>query len=66
MAHAKGTLTEMTIMMRRFTIICLSAALFAVGLLTIVERSDRPARGNPFGVEAPCPQPDGSQCRMGI
>ena len=63
MAQAKRTLTEMTTMMRRFTIICLSAALFAVGLLTIVERYERPVRGISFSADRPCPQPDGSQCR---
>lgn len=58
-------MTEMTTIMRRFTIICLSAALFAVGLLTIVER-ERPSRGNLFSLEASCPQQDGGQCRTGI
>jgi hypothetical protein len=56
----------MIIMMRRFTIICLSAALFAVGLLTIVERYERPARGNLFSLGSSCEQQDGSQCRTGI
>jgi hypothetical protein len=63
MAHAKETSIEMTTMMRRFTIICLSAALFAVGLLTIVDRYERPLRGMSYGVDRPCPQLDGSQCR---
>jgi hypothetical protein len=56
----------MIIMMRRFTIICLSAALFAVGLLTIVERNDRPVRGNLSSLESSCRQQDGGQCRTGI
>lgn len=56
-------MTEMTIMMRRFTIICLSAALFAVGLLTIVEQHERPGRSVTFSADHPCPQLDGGQCR---
>lgn len=56
----------MTIMMRRFTIICLSAALFAIGLLTIVESHDRPAHVGQFDLGAPCPQPQGTQCRTKI
>jgi hypothetical protein len=52
-----------TIMLRRFAILCLSFALFAVGFWLIVDNHRRPARIGQFNLAAPCPQPDGFQCR---
>lgn len=51
---------------RRFAIICLSAALFAVGLLTIVQSHARPAHFGQYDLTAPCPQPQGVQCKAKI
>ncbi len=55
-----------TIMARRFAIICLTFALFAIGLWTLVENSKRPAHIGQFDLAAPCPQPAGTGCKARI
>lgn len=53
----------MTILARRFTIICLAMSVFAAGLTMIVQHSDRRSPFNTIGLSAPCPQPSGIHCR---
>ena len=55
-----------TTLARRFAIICLTFALFAIGLLTIVENHARQPHIGQFDLRAPCPQPQGIQCRTRI
>lgn len=57
----------MTIIARRFTIICLVMGIFAVSLAMIVQHSER--RNTTFGaigLSAPCPQPTGLYCRTAL
>jgi hypothetical protein len=53
----------MTILARRFTILCLAMSVFAVGLAMVVQKSDRRSPANAIGLGAPCPQPAGIHCR---
>jgi hypothetical protein len=54
----------MTILARRFTIICLAMGVFAAGLTMVVQHSDkRSPFTNAIGLNAPCPQPAGIHCR---
>ena len=56
----------MTTLLRRFTIICLTFAVFALAMVMAVNsQSHRPARSQ-FGLNAPCPQPAGIHCTSNI
>lgn len=56
----------MTIIARRFTIICLIMSLFAVGLTMAVEKSARRNHAGVIGLSAPCPQPSGIHCKASL
>ena len=56
----------MSILARRFTIICLIMSLFAVGLTVVVESSTRRSQLGAIGLSAPCPQPSGVHCRASL
>jgi len=56
----------MTIIARRFTIICLIMSLFAVGLSVAVESSTRHGHIGAIGLNAPCPQPSGLHCKASL
>ena len=56
----------MTILARRFTIICLAMGIFAAGLSMVVQSSDRRAPGHAIGLGAACPQPSGLYCRVAL
>ena len=56
----------MTILARRFTIICLAMGVFAAGLTMVVQHSDRRNPVNAIGLSAPCPQPAGIYCRAAL
>jgi hypothetical protein len=56
----------MTIIARRFTIICLIMSLFAVGLSVAVESSTRRGYVSAIGLNAPCPQPSGIRCKASL
>lgn len=56
----------MTILARRFTIICLAMGVFAAGLSMVVQNSDRRSPTNAMGLSAPCPQPSGIHCRVAL
>ena len=56
----------MTIIARRFTIICLIMSLFAVGLTMAVENSARRNNIGVTGLSAPCPQPSGMHCKASL
>jgi hypothetical protein len=58
--------TDMTILARRFTIICLFMGLFAVGLTMVVQQGERRSQTGAIGLTAPCPQPPGLQCRASL
>jgi hypothetical protein len=51
-------------MARRFAIICLTSALFAFGLWSLVESNKRPAHIGQFNVAGPCLQSQGLQCKV--
>lgn len=53
----------MTVLARRFTILCLAMSVFAVGLTMVVQKSDCRSPVNAIGLSAPCPQPTGIHCR---
>lgn len=53
----------MTILARRFTIVCLAMSIFAIGLTMVIQKSDRRGPINAIGLSAPCPQPPGIHCR---
>lgn len=55
-----------TIMARRFAILCLTSMLFALGLWWVVDSHKRPAHFGQFELSAPCPQPQGLQCKTRI
>jgi hypothetical protein len=55
-----------TILVRRFAILCLSFALFAIGFWMIVDSHERPAHIGQFNLDAPCPQPQGVACKARI
>jgi hypothetical protein len=55
-----------SIMLRRFAILCLSFALFAVGFWLIVDSHQRPTHIGQFELGAPCPQPQGILCKTRI
>lgn len=57
---------EMTIIARRFTIICLVMGVFAAGLTMVVQNSERRSQIGAIGLSAPCPQPAGTHCRAGL
>jgi hypothetical protein len=56
----------MTIIARRFTIICLIMGLFAAGLTVAVESSSRRNHSGLIGLSAPCPQPSGIYCKASL
>ena len=56
----------MTIMARRFTILCLAMSVFAVGLTMVVQHSERRGPFSTIGLAAPCPQPSGVHCRAAL
>ena len=56
----------MTIIARRFTIICLIMSLFAVGLTMAVENGARRNHIGAVGLNAPCPQPLGVHCKASL
>ena len=56
----------MTIMARRFTILCLTMSVFAVGLTMVVQHSERRGPFKAIGLSAPCPQPSGLFCRSAL
>ncbi|UVC10399.1 hypothetical protein IHQ71_07280 [Rhizobium sp. TH2] len=56
----------MTIIARRFTIICLIMSLFAVGLTAAVESSGKRNHVGVIGLSAPCPQPSGIHCKASL
>jgi hypothetical protein len=58
--------TDMTILARRFTILCLAMSVFAVGLTMVVQKSDRRGRVDAIWLSAPCPQPAGIHCRAAL
>lgn len=57
---------NMTILARRFTILCLAMSVFAVGLTMVVQKSDRRSPVNAIGLNAPCPEPAGIHCRTAL
>lgn len=56
----------MTILARRFTILCLAMGAFAAGLTMVVQHSDRRGPVNAIGLGTPCPQPTGIYCRVAL
>ena len=52
----------MTILMRRFAIVCLTFAIFAISLSMAV--NSHPRRTANLGLGAPCPQPAGIHCSV--
>lgn len=52
----------MTILMRRFAIICLTFAVFAITMSMMVNTQSR--RTAELGLGAPCPQPTGVHCTL--
>ena len=56
----------MTILARRFTIICLVMSIFAVGFTMVVEYSDRRTPRNAIGLGAPCTQTLAIDCRIAL
>lgn len=58
--------TDMTILARRFTIICLAMGVFAAGLTMVVQHSERRHSINVMGLSAPCPHPSGIYCRAAL
>ena len=56
----------MTILARRFTILCLAMVVFAAGLTMVVQHGDRRGPLNTIGLAAPCPQPAGIYCRAAL
>ena len=56
----------MTILARRFTILCLAIGVFAAGLAMVVEHSDRRGPANTLGLNVSCPQTMGVHCRAAL
>lgn len=56
----------MTIIARRFTILCLVMGIFALGLTMVVENSARRGQASIMELGAPCPQPSGTHCRVSL
>ena len=56
----------MSILARRFTILCLAVGVFAVGLTMVVQKADRRSPVNAIGLSAPCPEPAGISCRAAL
>lgn len=56
----------MTILARRFTILCLIMSVFAVALTMVVQSADRRSPSHTLGLSAPCPQPAGIHCRVSL
>lgn len=56
----------MTILARRFTILCLIMSVFAVALTMVIESADRRSPIRTIGLSAPCPQPTGIHCRVAL
>lgn len=54
----------MTILMRRFAIVCLSFAVFAIAMTMAVNSQSHRMASNHTGLAAPCPQPAGIHCTM--
>jgi hypothetical protein len=53
----------MTILLRRFTILCLTFVVFALVMVMTINNTARRTGLVPFGLDAPCPQPSGIHCR---
>jgi hypothetical protein len=59
-------MTTMTILARRFTILCLGMAVFAVGLTMVIQHSDRRAPLNSIGLSATCSPAGSFHCRFSL
>lgn len=55
---------ETHVLARRFTIICLSAMIFAFALAALVDSAARPARAFETGKLQTCPMPRGVSCAL--
>ena len=53
---------EITVLARRFTIICLMAMIFAFAFAALIESAARPARAFELGKLQSCPMPRGAAC----
>jgi hypothetical protein len=53
----------MSILARRFTILCLAMAVFAAGLAVVVQRVERRSPHKLIGFSALCIQPAALHCR---
>jgi|EndMetStandDraft_2_1072991.scaffolds.fasta_scaffold605937_2 hypothetical protein len=58
--------TDMTILARRFTILCLAICVFAAGLAMVVQHSDRRGNANAIGLNVSCPQAAAIHCRAAL
>jgi hypothetical protein len=56
----------MTVIARRFAIVCLVMGLFAAGLTMVVENGSRRGQASVMELSAPCPQPSGVHCRASL
>lgn len=56
----------MTILARRFTILCLVMGLFAMGFTMVVQHGTRRGQASLMELSAPCPQPSGIHCRASL
>ena len=56
----------MTILARRFSILCLAMVLFAVGLTIVVDNSQRRSPFKAISLSAPCSQTSGLHCRVSL
>ncbi|SMD11278.1 hypothetical protein [Rhizobium sp. RU36D] len=56
----------MDTLMRRFTIICLTMAIFALGLSALVAQNDRSPKRVHFGTAAPCLHPASPHCVVAL
>lgn len=56
----------MTILARRFAVICLAMGVFAAGLTMVVQHSDRRGTANAIGFKVSCPQAAGIHCRAAL
>jgi len=60
---SRDTTMMTTILIRRFAILCLGFALFAVGFWLIVDSHERPARIGQFNFTATCTLVQDIKCR---
>lgn len=56
----------MSILLRRFTIICLTFLVFALVMIMVVNNAARRPGSGQLGLDAPCPQPAGIHCSAKI